>query len=117
MSSSILGMRPTVVEMLSRISPVGSTRVRTAMSASLLRGRFWGDRVFSEWHNRAACKGGTDLFFSYDEEKVARARAICEGCPVRQECLLTALADRKLYGVWGGTTEAERRRFHRRRVA
>jgi len=73
--------------------------------------------MFSEWHNRAACKGETESFFSYDEKMVAHARAICEDCPVRQECLQTALADRNLYGVWGGTTQAERRRFHRRRVA
>ncbi len=73
--------------------------------------------MFSEWHKRAACKGETESFFSYDEERVAHARAICESCPVHQECLQTALADRNLYGVWGGTTEAERRRFHRRRVA
>jgi len=73
--------------------------------------------VFPEWHHWAACKGETEAFFSYDEETVAHARAICEGCPVRQECLQTALADRNLFGVWGGTTEAERRRLRRRRVA
>src|SRR5271169_735386 len=82
-----------------------------------IEGPYPGGSVFSEWHNRAACKGATDLFFSYDGEVVAHARQICEGCPVRQECLLTALADRNLYGVWGGTTEAQRRRIHRRRVA
>jgi WhiB family redox-sensing transcriptional regulator len=73
--------------------------------------------VFSEWHNLAACKGETEAFFSYNEERVAHARAICEDCPVRRECLQMALADSNLYGVWGGTTQAERRRFRRRRVA
>jgi WhiB family redox-sensing transcriptional regulator len=73
--------------------------------------------VFAEWHDRAACKGETESFFSYDEERVEHALAICEDCPVRQECLQTALADPNLYGVWGGTTHAERRRLHRRRVA
>jgi WhiB family redox-sensing transcriptional regulator len=73
--------------------------------------------VFSEWLSRAACKGETDWFFSYDEEFVEHARAICEDCEVREECLQTALADPNLYGVWGGTTKAERRRIHRKRVA
>jgi WhiB family redox-sensing transcriptional regulator len=73
--------------------------------------------MFLEWHVRGACKGETEAFFSYDEEVVAQAVAICEGCPVRQECLETALADRNLFGVWGGTTQAERRRMHRLRVA
>ena len=72
--------------------------------------------MFPEWYKRAACKGETESFFSYDEEKEAHALAICKDCPVRQECLETALADRNLFGVWGGTTRAERRRFHRRAV-
>jgi hypothetical protein len=42
--------------------------------------------------------------------------AICEVCPVRQECLEAALADPVLVGLWGGTTDAERREL-RRRVA
>jgi WhiB family transcriptional regulator, redox-sensing transcriptional regulator len=44
-------------------------------------------------------------------------RALCEGCPVRQECLETALADDSLVGLWGGTTDAERREIRRGRVA
>ena len=75
-----------------------------------------GGGVFSEWLSRAACKGETDSFFSYDEEVMEEARAICEDCPVRKECLQTALADRNHYGVWGGTTASERRRIHRTRA-
>ena len=73
--------------------------------------------MFADWRDRGACKGETEAFFSYDEGRVAQALAICQDCPVRQECLQTALADPNLYGVWGGTTQAERRRLHRRRVA
>jgi len=42
--------------------------------------------------------------------------AICEACPIRQECLEAVLADPDLVGLWGGTTDAERREL-RRRVA
>lgn len=73
--------------------------------------------MFSDWGKWAACRGATEPFFSYDEETVARAQAICDGCRVREECLQTALADRLLMGVWGGTTEAQRARIRRRRVA
>ena len=73
--------------------------------------------MFAEWRDRAAWKGETESFFSYEEETVAHALALCEDCPVRQECLRTALADSNLSGVWGGTTHAERRRIRRRRVA
>jgi WhiB family transcriptional regulator, redox-sensing transcriptional regulator len=45
------------------------------------------------------------------------ARALCADCPVRQECLEAALTDTDLMGLWGGTTETERREIRRRRVA
>jgi WhiB family transcriptional regulator, redox-sensing transcriptional regulator len=34
---------------------------------------------------------------------------ICGRCPVRQECLEHALDSPGLVGVWGGTTEVERK--------
>ena len=41
------------------------------------------------------------------------AKAVCAGCEVRSECLAYALAHRERFGVWGGTTERERRRMRR----
>ena len=41
------------------------------------------------------------------------AKRICAGCEVRAECLAYALAHRERFGVWGGTTERERRRLRR----
>lgn len=41
---------------------------------------------------------------------LAQFRAICHACPVRQECLDWATTAQE-YGVWGGTTEHERRRL------
>ncbi|GAB3724328.1 WhiB family transcriptional regulator [Nocardiopsis nanhaiensis] len=40
-----------------------------------------------------------------------RARQVCGGCPVRQVCLEWALAANEPYGIWGGTTPAERARI------
>jgi len=42
---------------------------------------------------------------------------LCEDCPVRRECLEAALADPELIGLWGGSTEAERREIRQRRMA
>ncbi|MCZ4515672.1 WhiB family transcriptional regulator [Streptomyces sp. ActVer] len=44
------------------------------------------------------------------------AERLCAGCPVVVECLAYAMADRRLSGVWGGTTEVERRRLRAREV-
>ena len=45
------------------------------------------------------------------------ARAVCGACTVRSDCLAYALADPSLVGLWGGTTEKERRQMRRRKVA
>ena len=44
----------------------------------------------------------THLFFSDDLIELARARAICALCRVREACLQRALERREPWGVWGG---------------
>lgn len=68
-----------------------------------------------DWQGRAACRGrDTDLFYDNDEIGVRRALMICADCEVRDPCLAQAMARREVFGVWGGTTETERRRIFRR---
>jgi WhiB family transcriptional regulator, redox-sensing transcriptional regulator len=70
------------------------------------------------WRKQAACRGlDVEAFYpiSEDEADAAEAKAICAECPVRQACLEHALAHREREGVWGGTTERERRRLVRQR--
>jgi len=74
------------------------------------------------WRNDALCRGvETDLFFpagELGEEPVRQAEAakeVCSRCPVREDCLDYALATDQPFGVWGGTTEGERRAIRRRR--
>lgn len=70
------------------------------------------------WQARAACRG-TRLaaFFPQRGETVDEAKATCDGCPVCSECLETALADPELRGVWGGTSERQRRQMRRERAS
>lgn len=53
------------------------------------------------------------LFYSLDPVTIDRAKAVCSGCPVRQDCLDYALEHNEL-GVWGGVGERERRTMKRR---
>lgn len=73
-------------------------------------------REMSEWRPRAVCKDlDPAVFFPDTPEGEERAKALCGTCPVRTLCLDFALATRQDDGVWGGTTELERRRIRRRR--
>ena len=71
------------------------------------------------WHEQAACRGmGAAMFFPGlgGNRQVAEARAVCESCPVRAECLDEALADPNLdHGIRAGMTERART-AHRRAV-
>lgn len=67
------------------------------------------------WIEQAACRSAEiELFYSLDEEDQREALAYCEVCPVRAACLDHAMTTREAFGVWGGTSETERRRIFRR---
>lgn len=48
-------------------------------------------------------------------DPTAAARAICRTCPVQAACLTFAIVTRQDDGIWGGTTEAQRRRMRRQK--
>lgn len=66
------------------------------------------------WFPRANCTGEPiSVFFPAAGDSLDRARMLCAGCSVRDECLAYALADPTLLGWWGGTSERERARMRR----
>jgi WhiB family redox-sensing transcriptional regulator len=73
-----------------------------------------------DWRDQAACRDThPGLFFPEDNTRSARAQVktaklICRGCPVSATCLNWALDRGQEAGIWGGLTEDERRRLHRR---
>lgn len=74
----------------------------------------------NRWLDEAACLDlDVNLFFPEPGKlahiQVARAKSICKSCTVREQCLDYALSfsDRSIPGIWGGTTESERRRLKR----
>lgn len=55
-------------------------------------------------------------FFPSDGVGVEIAKRICQDCPVISQCLEYAIEHRIDHGVWGGTSERERRRIIRARA-
>lgn len=69
-----------------------------------------------EWMARGLCRAEPpSTFFPSDGVGVEIARRICADCPVKPACLEYALRNGIDHGVWGGTSERERRRISRRR--
>ena len=46
-------------------------------------------------------------------EQIEAAKAVCDQCPVKAPCLQFALETNQDSGIWGGTSEEERRRLRR----
>lgn len=87
-------------------NPVSADRMIIATDDDALLAPLIGS---SEWTVRAVC-AGTDpdaLFVTGAAQR--DAAKMCQGCPVRLECLADALDNQIEYGVWGGMTERQRR--------
>lgn len=70
---------------------------------------------YPDFGGREACKGvDPELFFpaSASRDAAAPALRVCASCPVWRSCRAYAVAE-DLDGVWGGTTDADRRRLRR----
>lgn len=74
----------------------------------------------SNWRVNAACRD-TDptLFFPVGStgnavQQIASAKEVCVSCLSNEACLQFAIGSNQDTGVWGGTTEDERRSIRRR---
>ena len=77
------------------------------------------DAVDTSWRTVASCRDtDPDLFFPVGTTGLAitqidSAKAVCMGCPAQTPCLDFALRTNQDSGVWGGTSEEERRHLRR----
>jgi WhiB family redox-sensing transcriptional regulator len=72
------------------------------------------------WMRRAACRGEDLRLFFPGRTGAARtllgeARAVCSTCPVVDACRDYAVDNLVHHGVWGGTSERQRRQIRRDR--
>jgi WhiB family redox-sensing transcriptional regulator len=76
-----------------------------------------------DWREESACRDtDPDLFFPVGTtgpaiEQIETAKAVCRTCDVQKACLEFALTTNQDSGIWGGTSEEERRVLRRQWVA
>jgi WhiB family redox-sensing transcriptional regulator len=81
-------------------------------------GSDWMDYGPPSWTADAACREHRELEFvllprGVQPADVERCKSVCRSCLVGRECLSHALADDTLEGVWGGTSDRERRELRK----
>lgn len=59
---------------------------------------------------------GGELFFPEKGGSSKEAKSICTSCDLKTACLEWALLNDERFGVWGGTSERERRRLRQQRL-
>jgi WhiB family redox-sensing transcriptional regulator len=72
-----------------------------------------------DWRRSAACRDTEpDLFFPVGTtgpavEQIETAKRVCRACEAQEHCLDFALTTNQESGVWGGTSEEERRKLRK----
>ena len=90
------------------------------MSLIWNRNHAWDD---ADWRANAACRETPpDLFFPVGTtgnatDQIESAKRVCNQCDAQKACLEFALATNPESGVWGGTTEDERRKLRKQWLA
>ncbi len=76
-----------------------------------------------DWRENASCRAvDPDLFFPVGTtglalDQIEQAKAVCRSCVAQAPCLEFALSTNQESGVWGATSEEERRKLRKQWVA
>lgn len=76
-----------------------------------------------DWRIKASCRSvDPALFFPIGTtgaalDQIEQAKAVCRSCEAQSACLEFALSTNQESGVWGGTSEEERRKLRKQWVA
>ena len=76
-----------------------------------------------EWRRVASCRDtDPDLFFPVGTTgpaivQIENAKAVCRQCEAQVDCLEYAIATNQDSGIWGGTSEEERRKLRKQYAA
>lgn len=70
-----------------------------------------------DWAKRGACRNyDTAMFFPNKETDTGPAKEVCRTCLVLRACRLYALEHPAVCGIWGGLSDQDRRRYHKRQA-
>lgn len=76
-------------------------------------GLFADLRERPQWQDEALCaQADPESWYPEQGGSTTAAKQVCMGCPVRAQCLAYALAGHERFGIWGGLSERERRKFY-----
>ncbi|MCI7551153.1 MAG: WhiB family transcriptional regulator [Arcanobacterium sp.] len=68
------------------------------------------------WMEDALCaQTDPDIFYPEKGGSTTPATSVCNNCTVRAECLEYAVANDIRHGIWGGTSDNDRKRMARER--
>lgn len=101
----ITRLRPGVYDEASVLAIAAAGTYRPAVKVE------WGVEE-EAWLGDALCKGSDPEWWHPPRgASLAAQKAVCAECTVRAECLEYAMRTHQTVGVWGGTSERERRRI------
>ncbi|VEI12903.1 Transcription factor WhiB [Trueperella bialowiezensis] len=93
------------------------------LAQALMEGIFdlgygFADQGALGWMEHALCaQTDPDIFYPEKGGSTAPATSICKNCAVRAECLEYAVSNDIRHGIWGGTSDNDRKRMARERKA
>lgn len=64
------------------------------------------------WQHKALCsQTDPEAFFPEKGGSTRDAKRVCAQCEVREQCLQWAIDHDERFGIWGGMSERERRKY------
>ena len=70
--------------------------------------------LMAMWQHKALCaQTDPEAFFPEKGGSTRDAKRVCAKCEVREQCLKWAIDHDERFGIWGGMSERERRRYKR----
>jgi WhiB family transcriptional regulator, redox-sensing transcriptional regulator len=106
--------RSTIAESPGAAGPVLGLVVDPASEEIAAVARPDGPPDVPDWQDFALCaETDPEAFFPEKGGSTREAKKVCQSCLVRAECLEYALEHGERFGIWGGTSERERRRLMR----